>query len=60
MEPLTGIPLIVDAITSVFAACIGMVTDVVEQVVSNPLLLFFAVLPLVGIGIGIFARLKRT
>ena len=51
---------ITDAIGAVFTAGISMVTDVVDAITSNPLLLFFAVLPLIGVGIGIFKRLKRT
>ena len=50
---------ITTAISDVFTAAIGMVTDVVGAITSNPLLLFFAVLPLIGIGIGIFKRLKQ-
>ena len=48
------------AITATFTAVIGMVSTVVTTITSTPLLLFFTVLPLVGIGIGIFTRLKRT
>lgn len=51
---------ITTAIEAVFTAGVGMVTEVVTAITGNPLLLFFAVLPLIGIGIGIFKRLKRT
>ena len=51
---------ITEAISAVFTAGVGMVSEVVDTITSNPLLLFFAVLPLIGVGIGIFKRLKRT
>ena len=51
---------ITTAIGDVFTSVIGMVKDVCVAIVTNPLLLFFTVLSLVGIGIGIFKRLKRA
>ena len=51
---------LLSAIESVFSAGLGMVTSVVTAITANPLLLFFAVLPVIGIGIGIFKRLKRS
>ncbi len=57
---MEGMSAIIDAISAVFTAGVGMVSEVVSTITSNPLLLFFAVLPLIGVGIGIFKRLKRT
>ena len=51
---------IVDAISEVFTGVMAMVSTVAEAIVSEPLLLFFCILSLVGIGIGIFSRLKRA
>lgn len=50
---------ITTAISAIFACAVSMVTDVVGTITGNPLLLFFAVLPIIGIGIGIFKRLKQ-
>ena len=41
----------------VFEAGIGWVGDVASTVSSNPILLIFVILPLVGLGIGLFRRL---
>lgn len=51
---------ITDAITSVFTGVMEMVSTVAQAIVGEPLLLFFCILSLVGIGIGIFSRLKRA
>ena len=51
---------ITDAITSVFTGVMDMVSTVAQAIVGEPLLLFFCILSLVGIGIGIFSRLKRA
>lgn len=65
------ISTITSAVTTVFNAFIGMVQtvgiyivggtigsgDTATTVSANPVLLFFLVLPLVGIGIGLFKRL---
>lgn len=51
---------IIEAISSVFTGVMAMVGTVAEAIVSEPLLLFFCILSLVGIGIGIFSRLKRA
>ena len=51
---------IVDAISEVFTGVMTMVGTVAQAIVGEPLLLFFTILSLVGIGIGIFSRLKRA
>lgn len=51
---------IIEAISSVFTGVMDMVGTVAKAIVSEPLLLFFCILSLVGIGIGIFSRLKRA
>ncbi|MEG1758579.1 MAG: hypothetical protein RR235_09015 [Oscillospiraceae bacterium] len=62
---------ILAAIGSVFTAVIGMVGDVAgiftattkvgeSTVLANPLLLVFLVVPLVGLGVGLFRRLLNV
>lgn len=36
---------------------LGWVSDVVTVITSNPLLLLFAILPLVGLGVGLVRRI---
>lgn len=48
---------IITAVTSVFTASIGWVGSVADTVVGTPILLLFAVIPLVGLGVGMFKRL---
>mgnify|MGYP000987504389 CR=1 FL=1 len=51
------VPTIISAIGSLFSEAISWVGDVAEAITSNPILLVFAVLPLVGLGVGLFKRL---
>lgn len=46
-------------VTAVFTAAIGMVSTVITTITAsgNELLLLFALLPLVGIGVGLTKRL---
>ena len=55
---------ILESIGLIFTSAIGWVGDVAavitsatEGVLDNPILLLFAVIPLVGLGIGMFKRL---
>lgn len=48
---------IVEDITLVFNSAIGWVSDVAETIVAQPLLLLFCVIPVVGLGVGLFRRL---
>lgn len=48
---------IINELGTVFTAAIGWVGDVAETVESTPMLLLFAVIPLVGLGVGMFKRL---
>lgn len=48
---------ITTAITDIFTAAMTWAGTVADTVVSTPLLLAFVVVPLVGLGIGIFRRL---
>lgn len=57
---MEGLTTVTSAISAVFTAAIGMVSEVVDTITSNPLLLFFVAIPFVGIGIGIFRRLVSS
>lgn len=55
---------ILESIGLIFTSAIGWVGDVAgvitsatEGVLDNPILLLFAVIPLVGLGVGMFKRL---
>lgn len=48
------------AITSIFTAAIGWVGTVATTIVDEPLLLMFCVIPLVGLGVGLFRRLLHV
>jgi hypothetical protein len=58
MEAMTLATLLTD-ISSVVTAGAGWLTTVLTSVAGNPILLFSCVgLPMVGVGIGLFHRLK--
>ena len=48
---------LITSVGDVFSAAIGWVGTVATTVTSNPILLIFCILPLVGIGVGLFKRL---
>lgn len=48
---------ILASITSVFTAAMGWAGDVLELIVTNPLLLIFATLSITFVGIGVVRRL---
>lgn len=48
---------IISSVSSVFTAAIGWVGTVADTVTGEPILLLFATLSLVGIGVGLFKRL---
>ncbi len=57
-EPITGAgTAILTAIGSVFASAVDMVGDVASTIIEQPILLIFAILPVVGLGVGLFKRL---
>ena len=53
-EAISGI---LSTVGSVFTSSIGWVSDVATTVTDTPILLLFAVLGLVGLGVGMFKRL---
>lgn len=56
METVT-IASLMSSVGSVFTAAIGWVGTVASTITSNPILLLFCVIPLVGLGVGLFRRL---
>lgn len=59
LEAATLSSIIAD-IGSVFTAAIGWVGTVGETVTGTPILMIFAGLPLVGLGVGLFRRLLNV
>lgn len=47
----------VAAVSSLFTAAVGWVATVGSTIASEPILLAFCALPLVGLGVGLFKRL---
>ena len=50
---------VLDGLSSVFGSAITMTSELAKTIVTHPLLLTFVVLSLVGLGIGIFVRVKK-
>jgi len=48
---------ILDVVNQTFTSAIGWVGDVATTVTETPILLLFATLSLVGLGVGMFKRL---
>ena len=48
---------ILSAVTSVFTSAVGWLGNVASTITSTPILLVFCILPLVGLGVGLFKRL---
>lgn len=59
MEPMTLATLLTD-VTSIFTAGIGWVGTVASTIEGEPMLLMFVLLPLIGVGIGLFRRLLNV
>ena len=62
MEQTASVTLktILDAVSQVFTAAIGWVGTVADTIANEPLLLIFVVIPLVGLGVGLFKRLLNV
>lgn len=54
---MADITSITTAVTTVFTAAMGWAGQVGTAIVASPLLSTFVIIPLVGLGIGIFRRL---
>lgn len=51
---------VLTAITTVFTSAIGWAGTVATTVANNNLLLIFVIVPLVGLGVGLFSRLLHV
>lgn len=61
MEPVaTTMETVLSTVTSVFTAAIGWVATVAETIGETPILLLFCVIPLIGLGVGLFKRLLNV
>lgn len=49
--------VLLENVGSIFTTAIGWVGTVATTITSNPILLVFAILPLIGLGVGLFKRL---
>lgn len=52
------VPKLMSSIVTIFNSCISWVGSVGSTILVKPILLFYAALPLCGIGVGFFKRLK--
>lgn len=61
MEP-TAMTLtqIISALTEIFTAVIGYVGTVATTITGQPLLLIFVLIPIIGLGVGLFRRLLNV
>ena len=59
MDP-TAIELILADVGSVFTSAIGWVGTVATTIAETPVLLIFTVVPLIGLGVGLFKRLLNV
>lgn len=48
---------IISSVTSVVTAAVGWVGQFVDMITGNDLLLLFAIVPIVGLGVGLLKRL---
>lgn len=48
---------ILTGVSTIFTESIGWVGDVATTITGTPILLLFTVIPIVGLGIGLFKRL---
>lgn len=61
MEPVVStMTAIISALTEVFTAVIGYVGTVATTITGQPLLLLFCLIPLIGLGVGLFRRLLNV
>lgn len=51
---------IISSLTEIFTAVIGYVGTVATTITSNPLLLIFVLIPIIGLGVGLFRRLLNV
>ena len=61
MEPaVMTLTQIISALTEIFTAVIGYVGTVATTITGQPLLLIFVLIPIIGLGVGLFKRLLNV
>lgn len=61
MEPVVvTMTAIISSLTEVFTAVIGYVGTVASTITGQPLLLLFVLIPIIGLGVGLFRRLLNV
>lgn len=53
----TAMSTLLSNLTEIFTAVIGYVSTVASTITSTPLLLLFVLIPIIGLGVGLFRRL---
>lgn len=51
---------LISNLTEIFTAVIGYVSTVASTIAGSPLLLIFCLIPLIGLGVGLFRRLLNV
>lgn len=51
---------IIASLTTIFTAIIGYVGTVADTITAEPLLMLYVLVPIVGIGVGLFRRLLNV
>lgn len=51
---------IISNLTEIFTAVIGYVSTVATTITGQPLLLIFVLIPIIGLGVGLFRRLLNV
>lgn len=59
-EATVSVQAIAQTVGTIFTEAMGWVTEVATKVATTPMLLLFACIPLVGLGIGLFKRLLNV
>lgn len=57
MEGTTTISTIISSVGDIFTGALTWASEVGSTIVETPILMMFVILPLVGLGIGIFKRM---
>ncbi len=58
--PAVTVATLVGTVGTVFEAAIGWVGTVATTIAGTPMLLLFASIPLIGLGVGLFRRLMNV
>ena len=56
----SDLEIFMDNASTIFHSVINWVALTAETIVSNPLILIFSIVPYIGLGVSIYARIKRS